>query len=121
MTKDEILRAVVKPLVWVPNPDSSERGTVAVGAGKTYHACDDGWTPHRQMRWTEALSLAAAQAAAEADYRARVAAVLDVDKIAALVEAAERAIGHITGCQEASGARIALRDALAAFQEKPHE
>lgn len=112
MTKDEILRAVVKPLVWVPNPDSSERGTVAVGAGKTYHACDDGWTPHRQMRWTEALSLAAAQAAAEADYRARVAAVLDVDKIAALVEAAvisETHLGYtseITAAFRAAGGEV---------------
>ncbi len=86
---DKLIRALVKPLEW--EDDGSHRH-VAVGGAETFIIADM-WRAVRgsgfSYRGQAFLALAAAQAAAEADYRARIAAALDLDKIAALVEAAD--------------------------------
>lgn len=66
-------------------------------------------------------TLAAAQAAAEQDYRARIAAALHIDKIAALVEAGVAAEVQLRECGvkmvgPGASALADLRDALAAFR-----
>ena len=62
-------------------------------------------------------TLAAAQAAAEADYRARIGAALRVDLIEALVEAADMAMKCNDACAPGfSSAMDDLRTALAAFR-----
>lgn len=63
----------IKPLEWEPNLDQSEGGLIAVGIfGVRYHAMEDGWSLHRQMRWKDATSLESAKAAAQADYEATI-------------------------------------------------
>jgi hypothetical protein len=121
-----ILERIIRPLVWIENPDTSEGGWLGgsdANIGPTYHVMDDGWCYHRSMFWRDASDLAAAQAAAEADYRERIAAALEVDKIVALVEAGERALAYIEGDEAAHGRNFGegnvLRAALAAFRGTP--
>ena len=87
----------VKPLVWEPDaerPADYPKWTADTELGKTYFVFKARWGT--QDKWGFAgidgfhHSIEAAQAAAEADYRARIAASLDLDKILALVEAATR-------------------------------
>lgn len=91
MDKDELIRGIVKGLEW----EADARFPFSSFAGRhdiTYEISDQG-----KEGWMVCFpggtfghypSLAAAQAVAEADYRARIAAALDLDKIVALVEAA---------------------------------
>lgn len=89
MTPEQIVAAIVRPLEWVAGefPDEMTAENYNIwheGHGfQVYHWSIVCGEPHP--------TLAAAQAAAEADYRARIASALDVEKIAALVEAAEEA------------------------------
>jgi len=88
MDHDAILRAVVKPLVW---ESISDRTQEAVGFNATYRVqtMQDGsarWNSRYMGAWYGAESPSDAQAAAEADYRALIAAALHVEKISALVE-----------------------------------
>lgn len=67
----------IKPLVWTENPDKHEGGMLAVGLfGVCYHATDNGWTLHREMKWFDAADIEAAQAAAQADYEQSIRSVL---------------------------------------------
>lgn len=83
--KDEIIKALVKPLEWRNMPCSSSRADVYIV--KPSHG--QGPQPFFMARASNILGwfddVSAAQAAAEADYRARIAAALDMGKIAALV------------------------------------
>ncbi len=92
MTHDEIIAAIVKPPIWDEGQRYSdarawlsfnEKGRFCYGvdlAGIFYMQTPDGEEEGFD-------TLAAAKAAAEADYRTRKAADLYVEKIAALVEA----------------------------------
>ena len=89
MSEDDILRAVVKGPVWDEGnrygdacawQAETEKGRFCYGvdlAGLFYMQ-----TPEREHDGFP--TLAAAQAAAEADYRARIATALDLDKLEAL-------------------------------------
>lgn len=102
-TSDAILRAIVKPLKWT---------CVSWGGDGIEGEDDDGWEadvpvggiPYR-IDWlghgvfqlttpddgmTKLWSLSDAKADAEADYRARIAASLNLDLIERMVEAAEK-------------------------------
>jgi hypothetical protein len=79
------LAKLVKPLVWVENPDNGEQGWLGgsdAGIGPVYHATDDAWSCHRGMFWHDASSIEAAKAAAQADYTARIIAALDLEVLA---------------------------------------
>lgn len=89
MDRDAIVKALVKPLVWRDTKSTNQRHEAVIFEAM-YEVCleDDGW-----FFWNDGdegygpyNTLAAAQAAAEADYRARIADALHIDKIAALVD-----------------------------------
>ena len=90
MTEEQIIAALVKPLVW----DEKDR---AIGFGCLYFLAHDfdGWRWFQCSRGgvLEGVSTrpfrekADAQAAAEADYRARIAAALNLGPVVALVGA----------------------------------
>lgn len=94
MTTDEILRAVMKPLGPWGNWSASHRIVLEAQTSAGLYRITQRFFPEdrfalelpsNDVRYHS--TLAAAQAAAEADYRARIAAALDLDKIVALVEA----------------------------------
>ncbi len=91
MTTDEIARALVKGLVWRDTKSTDQRHEASIFEAmyevsfdgedwSFWNDGDEGYGPYP--------TLAAAQAAAEADYRARIAAALNLDLVAQLVEAA---------------------------------
>jgi hypothetical protein len=93
MTVDELLKRLVKPLVWRGNPEWD--WTAAQTSFGDYHVkvCDCGGTECRQdgkSVWhSETPDRNGAIAAAEADHRARITAALDpamLAKIAAMME-----------------------------------
>ncbi len=95
--KDAILAALVKPLgEWKRFPDFPREGVgcwTSTGYGVVpdddLDADDVEFELHHQKKSHGYYpTLAAAQAAAEADYRARIAAALNMDAVAELVEAA---------------------------------
>ncbi len=102
---DKLIRALVKPLSFVYGKAECEVGTYVIDSGQKAEGGrwwawalnppeDD---PFYMWQHSEpAETEAAAQAAAEADYRARIAAALEVDKIAALVEAQDRLRDAVT-------------------------
>ncbi len=126
MTHDEIIAAIVKPLVW----RGADHFFFGSGVGFSYEIMR-----HDDMFHTLVLTdlysntigqpiadLAAAKAAAEADYRARKAADLYVGKIAALVKAATSAndeIGRMKPTETLVAVALPLRAALAAFKVTP--
>ena len=134
MDRDDIVRAVVKvPTGWLENRYgdavsflvNTEKGRFVYGrdlAGIFYIQTPDG---EREGFPT----LAAAQAAAEADYRARIGAALDLEKVEKLVEAAEPFAYEIDAPAMADdrpismhiviGQHRALVAALAAFRGQP--
>ncbi len=85
MERDKLLKALVKPLgKWTRNRMGDWcAGDYTIMGQRLYHNSD-------LYKGRGYRSLKAAQAAAEADYRARIAAALDLDKVVALVEAASR-------------------------------
>lgn len=90
MTREDIVKALVKGLVW---ESISDRTQEAVGFNATYRVqtMQDGsarWNSRYMGAWYGAESPSDAQAAAEADYRALIAAALHVEKIAGLVDLA---------------------------------
>ena len=90
MTQEQIVAALVNPLAWIPyETDDGTRGVHADATFGKYLCVPSGWFLVGQTGWMDETDLAAAQAAAEADYRSRIAAAMDVGKIAALVEALE--------------------------------
>lgn len=95
MTEEQIIAALVKPPVgWLENHyGDSVSFLVNTEKGRFVYGCDLAGifyiqTPDGEKEGFD--SLAAAQAAAEADYRARIGAALDLEKVAKLVEAAGR-------------------------------
>ncbi len=97
MDRDAIVKALVKPLVWRDTKSTNQRHEAVIFEAM-YEVCleDDGLEDDGWFFWNDGdegygpyNTLAAAQAAADADYRARIAAALHVEKIAALVEALE--------------------------------
>jgi hypothetical protein len=96
MDKDQIVKALVKGLKWEQTTSGFWRGVgqlhisyLAAVSKSENHVGEwrlggpwDGFIYHP--------TLAAAQAAAEDDYRSRIAAALDLDKIAGLVEAGDK-------------------------------
>jgi hypothetical protein len=71
----------VKPLVWTKVTDESYRGDSLIGRYYAYKA-DGFWRTYREANgsWVhpkDELSLVAAQAAAQADYEARILAALE--------------------------------------------
>lgn len=129
MDRDTILRALVKPLEWHHFDVWTWWAECPPG---TYHVEErnGGWRVQLRVGGlvhdvlatedTTPEDLAAAQAAAEADYRARIAAALDLDKIAALVEAVE----YIASATDTEGYEPGMwainraRNALAALGER---
>ena len=96
MDRDDILRALVRPLEWVPYHPLGLKGKW--GNGLFNYELKEGG--HESFWWRRTggngwyqpehdTSFDAAQAAAEADYRARIGAALDMEKVEKLVEAAK--------------------------------
>ncbi len=95
---DDLLARLVRPLAWEPGYGGWARAqTARVGPNFFYQAersqRDDGsicWHLARGMLrpvfYSDFPTLEAAKAAAEADHRARVAAALNLDALAALVK-----------------------------------
>ncbi len=115
MDKDELIRGLVKPLIWesglfcdqdafysaYPNPGWS---VVQFSSRNGRWAVDDPFGNASDDDWETASE---AKAAAEADYRARIAAALDLDKLRALVEAGKNAI---VAMQESRGVIVSKRE-----------
>lgn len=98
MTQEQIVAALVNPLAWIPyETDDGTRGVRADATFGKYLCVPSGWFHVCQTGWMDETDLAAAQAAAEADYRSRIAAAMDVGKIAALVEALEEIADGLKG------------------------
>ncbi len=98
--KDAILAALVKPLVWVAKNDWHHVADNPFGECwiKHYNGAMGLWTLYGPGHYgpnNNFPTLAAAQAAAEADYRARIAAALNMDAVAELVEALDMAKAHM--------------------------
>lgn len=126
MTVDEIARVLVKGLEW------RQTATNAWDCGH-YHI-NQRW-PHNDgpfyvsvsrgpevgvVRLGQFPTLAAAKAAAEADYRARIAAALNLDLVAQLVEAGRRIQrAYWDETDDIIDAMYAIDDTLAAFREAP--
>ncbi len=128
MTADEIARVLVKGLVW------EETAVVP----DYWRARIDGLGAYEIPRWGEGQfalarldvcggsiigrfpTLAAAQAAAEADYRARIAAALNLDLVAQLVEALEMADAALSGANmDMRALERKAKAALTPFRETP--
>ncbi len=127
MTADEIARVLVKGLVW------EETAVVP----DYWRARIDGLGAYEIPRWGEGQfalarldvrggsiigrfpTLAAAQAAAEADYRARIAAALNLDLVAQLVEALEAIENNRAKVVRVHDARAIATNALTPFREAP--
>jgi len=115
MTHDEIIAAIVKPIQWAPWQHGNAIVETAFGI---YCIWDGHWRPPGQQGGTPSPD---PKAAVEADYRARIATALDVEKIAALVEAAERFNTRAVMADNRALIRCIdkLRAALAAFKVTP--
>ncbi len=121
MDNDKLIAAICRPLVWREACDGNRKKGECFSARDlvrfapiTAHKKHDGWWLNVDCKTY--LTLAAAQAAAEADYRACIAAALDLDKIGRLVEAAKRVSfnkHHGNGLEELYRAHDALDAALA--------
>ncbi len=114
MSDKLMIRALVKPLVW---EDRSGFQTAQTPWGR-YAMGQRGeiWIWAWNGQDERADSEAAAQAAAEADYRARIGAALDLDKIAALVEALRLADAALSGANmNMSAVKRKVHAALAAL------
>lgn len=133
MTHDEIIAAICKPLVWQPDslhnshPDRM-RAVMPCGFGDYTIAGSrnqDKWQWYRNGYFVPGHALHspmpqdAALAAAEADHRARIAAALNVELIAALVSEAK--VVCEWQIEEGRGRFLTLEDALAAFLGASHE
>lgn len=120
--RDALVAALVKPMEWKQYvTDKGTHGTAATTVCGRYLCVPSGWFLVGQSGWMPEPTLAAAQAAAEADYRARIAAALDLDKLAALVEAAKPYVSPVQNADYGRQLRQhdALVSALAALGEKP--
>lgn len=113
----QILAGMVKPLVWELDPDRPEdypKWTAATEFGKTYSVFKARWGAQDKWGYVGEDGFChtpeAAQAAAEADYRARIAAALEVDKIGALVEAVD---GYLDGVVSTTKVIAALAEVQA--------
>ena len=87
MIPADIAAKVIRPLVWQKLPWGDYLGAF----GYRIEVYGGSW-PARLYKWRDVIgksyrSIAAAQAAAEADYRARICAALDLDAVVALVGA----------------------------------
>jgi hypothetical protein len=122
MTPAELAARLVKPLVW--EDDGSHRYIATAGVETLIVA--DMWRAVRGSGFSYKAgnfpTLAAAQAAAEADHRSRVLAALDLAQVVALVVAASDVIqrwddlhGYVT-----HQAISDLRAALSALKETPN-
>lgn len=104
----QILAGMVKPLVWDESLRGRWIGTPSVKLGDLafwVFQRSDGYIRHVSGHGTSVYpTLAAAQAAAEADYRSRIAAALEVDKIVALVEASVSALDDLDEWTEIAAA-----------------
>ncbi len=122
MTADEIARVLVKGLEWTPREDNKQH--YGKDTNDRFHYTvlpqfrdniEGEWVCFLEGIWRTYPTLAAAQAAAEADYRARIAAALNLDLVAQLVSEARAA------CQwqvkEGRGRFATLEDALTPFRE----
>jgi hypothetical protein len=91
MTKAELIARIVKPLCYYDGCAFTPFGTsrVLTGQNVSYYG---------GVEFRHEDHLAAAKAAAEADYRARIAAALDLGPVLALVEAS----GHLGGWMSAA-------------------
>jgi hypothetical protein len=88
-TLAERLARCVRKLEWLDYGEGRGQGSVAEALGKTYRVeispTRSGWWAYWADRWYPTLK--AAQAAAQADYTARILAALDMDALALEVEA----------------------------------
>ncbi len=125
MTHDEIIAAIVKPLKW-HNFDTWTWWAEAICG--TYHVEEQRGFWRVDLRFRDAIHVVyeiddfeTVIAAAEADYRTRKAADLYVEKIAALVEAAERFNTRAVMADNRALIRCIdqLRGALAALKVTP--
>ncbi len=129
MTADEIARVLVKGLVWEETavvPGYWRARVDGLGAYEIYRLGDSRFALDRlDVRGGIIVgrfpTLAAAQAAAEADYRARIAAALNLDLVAQLVEAAagvleDQKLGHAAIRNSTS---YPLHLSLTPFREAP--
>jgi len=120
MTEEQIIAGLVKPADWCKQ--------VARDGGPmwTFKHYAISVTSREQYGVSPGIgifpTLAAAQAAAEADYRARIAAALDVGPILALVGAATPYVSPVQNADYGRQLRQheALVAALAAFKEASH-
>lgn len=132
MTEDDILRAVCKPLEWVPYFPLGTQGKYGNGLFN-YEIKEGGsesfwWRQAGSGTWYQPehdTSFAAAQAAAEADYRQRISSALRLDALAGLVTAAG-GVSDQDAKPEYAGRYSELRRkigvltaALAAFRSQP--
>jgi hypothetical protein len=108
----DILRGIVKPLAW-HGLGTQHIAYTCVGdyhitgfGGEWYWSYDE---DEPNLRGDRALSLEAAQAAANADHAARVLASIDADKLRAVVEACH----HVSLIEQdnSTPARIKIREA----------
>ena len=134
MNDHQALAGIVKPLVWGPYENPVFAGpdvAVAKVNGVVpfyYQAQKDPWahsflvaaaTTHGAFVWESKgyPDIETAQAAAQADYAARILAAIDTDKIAALVKALET-IALLSECR---ASRQEARTAVAAMKGQSHE
>jgi len=125
MTPEQLARRIVRPLVWGPYPNPVFAGPdIAVAKVDAvvpyfYQAQRDPWAPsfmayaypeHGSECWASKghPTLAAAQAAAEADYRVRILAALDLSPVLALVGALQSIAKQWPDSSAAKTARAAL-------------
>jgi len=121
--KEAILAAIVKPLVWVLDParEPDFPKWTATGFGATYSVFKAWWGAERKWGYVGEDGFChtpeAAQAAAEADYRARIAAALNLDAVAELVEAGRTLEAALQGDSlgDVDGALDAFDATLSAF------
>jgi hypothetical protein len=129
--EQKIIAGLVRPLMWETTPavpDYWRARVEGVGAYEIYMLGDEQFALDRMdVRGGVIVgrfpTLAAAQASAEADYRARIAAALDLDKLTALVEAGSYMLNHAEWREQNDGvfweASNLMRAALSAFQGEP--
>ena len=116
----------LSPLAGIVKPLTFGKWGEAFGGGAKYSVYDTRpgeWNcvcyPHEgeQYRIAEGVTRAEAEAAAQADYTARILAAIDTDRITALVEALET-IALLSECR---ASRQEARTALAAMKGQPHD
>jgi len=108
---DTILAGLVKPLVWSDyETDEGIKGKrCSTGIGMCL-CLTSGWFLVGQSGWKKAPNIEAAQAAAQANYAARVLASIDADKLRALVEAGN----WLSVCAQTTGGTAGRDDELVA-------